>query len=354
MTAIDDLLARSLLLTDPGVPCDVIPYEDTAHPELAPDGAPLWHGSGRDLSDGSAAQNLQALCEAALLRCTADQLADFITGQVPQPRTAWILGCVLHLADDDNGARFWWQYAAGADDPAASYSLYLHHLARGDTYAASFWHTQARTDLHEGITSHDHADSPAQQMVDADTSIPTVLRVLSRLVQAFPREHTQTSTAVIDFVSTAVATGYDLNPGYELPLPGPDFAEYLEIIFAATSATRRLDQTRTQHAGELPNRRPMRATDDIPSPSEPAQEPERLLVEVAAAHDESASAFFRAAVAVGWEAATADRPCGTADEPDSRLRYYIDRRRLPDRQRTAHTRTAQPSRRGHPGPAPVG
>jgi Family of unknown function (DUF6207) len=346
MTAIDDLLAQSLLLTDPHVPSDVIPYEDTAYPALAPDGAPLWDGSGRDLADGSAAQKLQALCEAALLHCTADQLADFLTDQVPQPRAAWILGCALQLADDDIGARFWWQYAAGADDLAASYSLYLHHLARGDTYAASFWHTQACAGLGEGVADDNRADDvPACQLMSADTSIPTVLRVLSRLARAFPREHTQTATAVIDFVSTAVATGYDRNPGYELPLPGPGFAEYLEIIVAATSATRCLARTGTLQAGELPNRRPVEAADDRFLVQERAQEPERLLVEVVAGNDESVSAFFRAAVAVCWETVTAARTGGTADEAGVRLRYYLDRRRLPDRHhRTPRTRTAQPSR----------
>jgi hypothetical protein len=340
MTAIDELLAQSLLLTDPHVPSDVVPYEDTAYPALAPDGAALWEGFGHDLADGRAAQSLQALCEAALVHCTTDHLADFLTDQVPQPRAAWILGCVLQLADDDHGARFWWQYAAGASDAAASYSLYLHHLARGDTHAASFWHAQACADLDETLPDDTPADAPAYRLMTTDTSIPTVLRILSRLGRHLPRKHTQTATAVIDFVSTAVALGYQRNPDYELPLPGPGFAERLEILVAATSATRRLAYTGTLPTG-LPNRPTPECVDERP----PAQEPERLLVEVTAAGDESVSAFFRAAVAVCWEAVTAARTGPTADEPGARRRYYLDRYRIPDRHgRTPPTPTAHPSR----------
>lgn len=333
MTAIDDLLTQSLLLTDPDVPSDVVPYEDTAYPALTPDGAPLWDSLGRDLADDGAAQSLHALCEAAVLNCTAGQLADFLTDQVPQPRAAWILGCALQLADDDDGARFWWQYAAGADDTAASYSLYLHHLARGDTHAAAFWHTQACADLDEGVLDAPLADAPAYQLMTTDTSIPTVLRILSRLAQHLPRKYTETATAVIDFVSTAVAVGYDRNPGYELPLPGPDFAQHLEFIVAATSATRRLAHTATPPTGDLPNRRPAEAADNREVIQERVPEPERLLVEVATTTDESVSRFFKAAVAVCWEAVTAARTGSSTDEPDTR-RYYLDRYRLPDRGRT--------------------
>ncbi|GAA3841921.1 hypothetical protein GCM10022403_087520 [Streptomyces coacervatus] len=345
MTAIDELLTRSLLLTDPHVPCDVVPYEDTAYPALAPDGAALWEGLGGDLADGSAAQNLQALCEAALLHCIPDQLADFLTDQVPQPRAAWILGCVLQLAGDDHGARFWWQYAAGAGEAAASYSLYLHHLARGDTHAASFWHAQACADLDETLPDEAPDDAPAFRLMTTDTSMPTVLRILSRLGRHLPRQHTQTATAVIDFVSAAVALGYDRNPDCELPLPGPGFAEDLEIIVAATAGTRRLGYPSTLPGGSLPNRRAPESGDDRLPTEDRAREPERLLVEVAAAGDESISAFFKAAVAVCWETFTLVRTGGTGGGTGERRRYYLDRFRIPDRDgRTPPTSATHPSR----------
>lgn len=49
--------------------------------------------------------------------------------QIPQPATTRILGCALHLAGIDIGARFWWQYAP------APYCL--QHLAHGEAHATA-------------------------------------------------------------------------------------------------------------------------------------------------------------------------------------------------------------------------
>ncbi|MFB8267496.1 hypothetical protein ACFC96_12895 [Streptomyces sp. NPDC055955] len=68
-------------------------------------------------------------------------VADFVTEQVPQPRSALVLACVLQLTDTSEGARFWWEYAAVGGQPAA-YCLYLHHLALGESETANWWHRQ--------------------------------------------------------------------------------------------------------------------------------------------------------------------------------------------------------------------
>ncbi|MEV6108668.1 hypothetical protein AB0M28_28795 [Streptomyces sp. NPDC051940] len=47
--------------------------------------------------------------------------------------------CVLYLADRVEGARFWWQFAAGADSATAARCLYLHHLHHGETDDARHW-----------------------------------------------------------------------------------------------------------------------------------------------------------------------------------------------------------------------
>jgi len=341
MSIIDDLLAQSLLLTDPQVPSDVVPYDDVAHPGFTDDGLLLWDGDGPDLADDGAARSLAALCEAVVAHCTPDQLADFLTDQLPQPRAAWILGCALQLAGAHDGARFWWQYAAGAGDEPPSYCLYLQHLARGDTHAAALWQAQAGAHTPDGDEAACADDAPAYRMVTADTSLPTVLRILSRLTQASPRRHTPTTTAVIDFVATAVAIGYDLHPDLEIPVPGPNFAEHLEIIVAATSltASRSASRSASRPAAveppdpgtALPNRPALESTAE-----RTPEEPERLLVEVTAAdHEpESASAFFKAAVAVCWRTVTAARTPGSPDGPGTRRAYYLDR----FRPRPPHTR----------------
>ncbi|MFE2064961.1 hypothetical protein ACFXDH_21635 [Streptomyces sp. NPDC059467] len=350
MSIIDDLLAQSLLLPDPKVPSDVVPYDDVAHPGFTDDGLLLWDGDGPDLADDGAARSLAALCEAVVAHCTPDQLADFLTDQLPQPRAAWILGCALQLAGAHDGARFWWQYAAGAGDEPPSYCLYLQHLARGDTHAAALWQAQAETHAPDGDDAVCAEDAPAHRMVTADTSLSTVLRILSRLTQAAPRRHTPTATAVIDFVATAVAIGYDLHPDLEIPVPGPNFAEHLEIIVAATA----LPPSRSA-AAELPD--PGAALPNRPTLENTAErtpeEPERLLVEVTAAdHEpESASAFFKAAVAVCWRTVTAARTPAGPDGLGTRRAYYLDR----FRPRTPRTRptgfgTMTPSPAGVPRP----
>ncbi|QNP68737.1 hypothetical protein IAG44_04195 [Streptomyces roseirectus] len=289
-TAIDDLLHQSLLLRDPRVPSDVVPY-DEYDDDVSATAAP---------GDPGALRGLTALSEAALLHCTPGHLADFVTDQLPEPRVAWTLGCALHLAGLESGARFWWQYAAGAGDPAAAYSLHLHHLAHGDPHAAAFWRAQ---------TCDDDGDDG---LLTADTDTATVLRVLSRLTeQAPPRAHTPAATAVIDFVGTAVAIGYDRHPGVEIPLPGPDFAQHLEIIAAATSAPRR-PATRLR---PLPNR-PTAET-------RPAAETtlERLMVEATSEDGPGAFKALKDAVADCWPG----RFRVKTDDSGTNPRYYLVR-----------------------------
>ncbi|GGY12002.1 DUF6207 family protein [Streptomyces minutiscleroticus] len=338
MTGIDDLLAQSLLLQDPQVPSDTVPYEDSAYPTW--EDTPMWDGNSHDLANDTAAQHLRALCEATVAHCTVDELTDFITDQLPEPRGAWILGCVLQLADAEDGARFWWQYAAGAGDVAACYCLYLHHLARGDTYAAAFWQEQSRSSTQQdALTISTTTDDVPAHSVSVDTSLPTLLRILSRLASTTPREHTETADAVISFVTMSVTIGYDRNPDWEIPLPGPDFAEHLKMIIAATPASRQSARHGKSPAEHLPNRPALEGATCRLLRRRRAQEPEHVLVQVAAA-DEFDSAFFKEAIAACWQAATADRTVEKADGPGARLRYYLTRRPLPAHCRAASTRAA--------------
>ncbi|WP_371664758.1 DUF6207 family protein [Streptomyces sp. NBC_00280] len=140
----------------------------------------------------------------------------------------------------------------------------------------------------------------------------------------------------MDYVAAAVTAGYDLHPEYEIPLPGPYFAEHIEILLAATSPDPHRGRRPTR---ALPNR--PTATDDRPD-EEHAEEPEQVLVEVAAADDESASAF-RDAVAACWERATlrTARARETDRSGVRRLSYYLDWRPLTEAFRTPRARTAQ-------------
>lgn len=235
MSTIDALLAQSLLLREPHVPADVVPYDDLLDDDLL-----LWQHRADDTTDDSAAHSLDALCETVVSHCTPDQLADFLTDQIPQPATARILGCALHLAGIDIGARFWWQYAAGAEDAPASYCLYLQHLAHGEPHAAALWHAQTGLGYTADQDTPDAGEYvPALHSMSADSSLSTVLRVLAQLTRTLPtRRHTPAARAVIEFVASAVTGGYARHPDLEIPLPGTYFAEQLEIVIAATTSTR--------------------------------------------------------------------------------------------------------------------
>ncbi|WPO76216.1 hypothetical protein [Streptomyces sp. KN37] len=336
MSTVDALLAQSLLLPHPHVPSDVVGYDDLGYAGLTEDFL-LRDGEGSQPADDRAAQNLTALCEAVVARCTIEQLADFLTDQVPQPEAAWILGCALQLADADDGARFWWQYAAGAGDAPASYCLYLQHLAHGDTHAAALWQDQASFHApRQGDAADTGEQAPARQVMTADTSLSTLLRVLSRLSRTVPRTHTQAAQAVIEFVAASVSAGYHRNPDLELPLPGSHFVEQLVIL--AASLADRPGTTETGPAEDLPNRNGC-GTDHLPVPGRGA-DPERLLVKVTADEHEGASAqvFFKEAVAVCWEKATA---AGNPSARGSAMAYYLKRFRT----RAALALTPAPSGR---------
>ncbi|MFF0171240.1 hypothetical protein [Streptomyces prasinus] len=351
MSSIDDLLAQSLLLHRPHVPCDVVPYDDLAYAGLLEQGLPQWDDDGPDPADEGAARSLAALCEAVVARCTANQLADFLTDQLPQPRAAWILGCVLQLAGADDSARFWWQYAAGAEDAPASYCLYLQHLARGDAHAAALWHAQADDHTAQDNPAGFGQDAPAYRMVTADTSFSTVLRILSRLSDTIPRRHTPAAQAVIEFVATAVAIGYDRHPDLEIPLPGTNFAEQLEIIIAAASSTGHQPAPSTETTGALPNRDPLESVSEpVPADGRP-QGPERLLVEVTSDEHEPAAmrGLFEEAVPVCWETATA---ADGTDGRESRVTYYLNRFRT--RAARALSSAARPETRTPSGVATSG
>ncbi|WP_327729213.1 hypothetical protein OG250_24830 [Streptomyces sp. NBC_00487] len=226
-TPMDDLLARALLREEPHVPLDVVPGARCRDSLL-----PL---AGRhDRTSTMAARDLRTLCEAVLAHTTSDSLQGFVTEHLPEPPGARVLGCILQLADAEDSARSWWQYAAGAGDDLASYCLYLHHLILGDTAAAAWWREQTKIATRP-------APEPLMAVPDPgvpttyDASFPTVLRALTHLDRTTPPRRTELVDAVMHYVPGAVALGYVDNPDFELPLPGPDFAEHISILLAAAS-----------------------------------------------------------------------------------------------------------------------
>ncbi|MGW2645537.1 hypothetical protein ACWC2T_11615 [Streptomyces sp. NPDC001393] len=226
MTEIDALLARARLRRHPDVPADTIPYEDSDYPGYGED---LTRVADARTADPAATRDLRTLCDS-LLGALAPGTLRFLTDQLPEPECAWLLGCALHVAGTDDGARFWWQYAAGAGHAPAAYCLSLHHRARGEAHAAAFWYDQTGLDA---TTDHDTIPvtgtcPPVSCTFDA--SVPTVLRVLSRLTSPGARRRPLRTDAVTTYVAHAVRRGYARHPGVEIPVPGPRFADRVSSL----------------------------------------------------------------------------------------------------------------------------
>ncbi|MGC2997117.1 hypothetical protein ACPF8X_01600 [Streptomyces sp. G35A] len=308
MTTIDDLLARSALLKNPRIPADTVPCLDT-HPDptLPADPSSTLHED--TFADDTAAEHLRSLCEVAVTHASAPQITDFITQQLPSPQGAWILGCLLHLAGAEDGARYWWQYAAGAGDRGAGYCLSLHHRARGDHQTADFWLAQAddNPDTDEGCA----------------TNTATVLRMVVQMTADSDRTYSDTTLAVMSYTTAAVSDGYRRHPDVEIPAPGPYFADMLQVILAALTDPH--DHCTNPTADPLPAR-PLE-DDDMAARRTRTPPPDHVLVQSAAPDAESASAFHQAALAHAWTHIPPEQP----QKPGQRevlMRFLLDRRRV--------------------------
>ncbi|MGP4008370.1 hypothetical protein [Streptomyces sp. 4N124] len=87
------------------------------------------------------AHDLRILCRGTVHHDgAARRITLFDTAR--DPDGALPFACLLYLADEEEGARFWWQYAAGAGSVTAALCLYLLHLRHGDMRDAQHWADQ--------------------------------------------------------------------------------------------------------------------------------------------------------------------------------------------------------------------
>lgn len=104
-----------------------------------------WSDPLRDcpLDAERARRDLKAACLASVCAPKAEaQLASFLASAHTDLAGAVVFGCLLHLAGLREGARFWWQFAAGSGrsrTAPAAYCLFLDHSRRGEHHDARFW-----------------------------------------------------------------------------------------------------------------------------------------------------------------------------------------------------------------------
>lgn len=235
MTTIEELLSRALLVRDRTMPRDIVPSHESPRPDHDPTDTPT--------TAATATEDLRALCEALVTHTPGAAVADFLTEQVPEPRSALVLACVLQLTGTDDGARFWWQYAAGAGQPAAAYCLYLHHLALGDRTAADWWHHQADDPQLPATNQHPLTHPTAQEDPRDPPTTPTILRMLRHLAKGTARARTAKVTELMAYVPTAVVAGYLREPDIDLPTPGSDFAGHINTLLTTKAASPHPDRS---------------------------------------------------------------------------------------------------------------
>lgn len=127
-----------------------------------------------------------------------------------------MLACVLHLAGREDSARFWWQFAAGADDNLAKFCLFLHHLALGEIHEANWWYDQV-----PGAAGREMWARAAQEGRDQKTAAAASwLQAIARH-KAVPRA----AQAVVVYVKDAVDF---VDDDVDLPLPADGFAQRTE------------------------------------------------------------------------------------------------------------------------------
>ena len=264
-TPIDRLLSRALLVQDPDVPAEAGDYPPDSYTSglFEPLDDDLFQPDPaiNDQEDWRSADELRMLCELVISR-GAGYLDDWVTDQLPGPGGARVLGCIMQLIGDGYGARFWWQYATGSYDRLASYCLYLHHLTLGEAQAADWWHEEYLVASYRRPAPKARGHWAAKLIADADTSIPTLIRVLhqqDKLSGDAPYRTSEAVTAVMEFVPRAVSVNYVHGRDGDLPLLRPEFAGKIVALLGAADG---IDNPRPRPSSLTPPDQPARREPD--------------------------------------------------------------------------------------------
>ncbi|MFJ5974455.1 transposase [Streptomyces sp. NPDC093060] len=128
------------------------------------------------------------------------QLADFIASQYADQADALVFACLLHLAEDGSGARFWWRFAAGVGHQVAECCLFLEHAHSGEYHDADYWRTQlVRTHFDPLIMCGDRHTAPLPNPPHIDQIHPHITR------QHHPRSAASPSPGPLSSTSCATS-----------------------------------------------------------------------------------------------------------------------------------------------------
>ncbi|WP_438289582.1 hypothetical protein [Streptomyces sp. HUAS TT7] len=143
----------------------------------------------------------------------ARRIARFDTARDPGGPLAF--ACLPVLADKEEGAQFWWQFAPGAGNATSALCLYLLHLRRGELRDAQYWARQLALLQSEPCQ---YMPVPHEVVTDAGTPMSVSVRYqLPSANQAVPEAAVKDAVEDLD-----IGQFDDFGP---IPQPGPDLAD---------------------------------------------------------------------------------------------------------------------------------
>ncbi|MEU2556412.1 hypothetical protein ABZ589_32820 [Streptomyces sp. NPDC013313] len=154
-----------------------------------------------------AGHDLRALCQGVIHDDdAARRIARFDTTR--DPGGALAFACLLLLADYEEGAQFWLEYAAGGGQATSAVCLHLLHLHRGDMRDARYWAEQITA-----LESEPWQCAPvAHQVVDTTVPGPAGMAVyldLPDIAAAVPEEAVKDA---VDDLTVATLDGFGAIP----------------------------------------------------------------------------------------------------------------------------------------------
>ncbi|MFI2207637.1 hypothetical protein ACH47Z_44750 [Streptomyces sp. NPDC020192] len=168
-----------------------------------------------------AGQDLRALCQGVI---HDDEAARRITrfDETRDPGGALAFACLLLLADYEEGAQFWLQYAAGGGQATGAVCLYLLHLHRGDWRDARHWAKQIAVLEHEPCQyapiAHEVVDAiPGPAGVAVYLDLPDDVGVVSE----------DAVRDAVDILAVDTLDGFGA-----IPQPNPALADQLQDLMA--------------------------------------------------------------------------------------------------------------------------
>jgi len=106
-------------------------------------GAALCPASHSEEDDRALRQLDLASARVLNTRQAATWLSQLDNTRHIEPAGALVFACLLHLVGREDGAQFWWQFAAGSGSPAAATCLSFHHRRNAAFREADYWQKQA-------------------------------------------------------------------------------------------------------------------------------------------------------------------------------------------------------------------